>query len=662
MDEQQLQQIAQQIGPQVINQAVQRVLSELQDEDLTAEELMPLIAALEETLSNPALYPQTLQAMYEAEIAEPGDFPEQFDPSFVVLMVIVLNKVAEVLQQRQTSLPANFAKGGLTEVARLLQAQGRRGDSMLAHINPAEAAVLRRMGGTGRINPMTGLPEFGFFKSVAKAVTSTVKSVTGAVKDVVKSLGPVAPIIAAVAAPWAIGALAPMLGGSSLLAGALYGAGTSALTGGNVVQGALMGGLSGGLGDIVGGAASNALKLGLSPENVTLLGNALVGGAAGAATGQGFGKGAVTGAAGTMLGNTIGKLAGQGAGTAWGQGLTQAGKTVGQMSAAGFPLKQALVGGALSGVISGGLAANRSPLERAGQVGTEIDTQIERVEKLLADPSVPESAKQAYGDYLNKLQLSKSTMTGYQDTLGNLPQTSTEYQRVSDLMTQPGAGTTTQGVYQDLGVAPPPSAGLGSTQLGFNAPTALAAGAIMAPLALESLAKMQTPQEIQQAIKSSNPEYFENLRLSSWDWNDIAQKAAAANMPLGTYVATNWNNLTEGSRYTSPGGTVTPPAPSNLNPAQQPAMARGGALSKVAYLARGAGTGRSDEIDARLSDGEYVMDAETVALLGDGSTRAGAKKLDEMRVKLRQHKGKNLARGKFSSTAKSPLAYLKGAA
>ena len=72
----------------------------------------------------------------------------------------------------------------------------------------------------------------------------------------------------------------------------------------------------------------------------------------------------------------------------------------------------------------------------------------------------------------------------------------------------------------------------------------------------------------------------------------------------------------------------------------------------------GAGTGRSDEIDAKLSDGEYVLDAETVSLLGDGSTEAGIKRLDEMRENLRSHKGKALAKGKFSPNAKAPEAYL----
>jgi hypothetical protein len=56
------------------------------------------------------------------------------------------------------------------------------------------------------------------------------------------------------------------------------------------------------------------------------------------------------------------------------------------------------------------------------------------------------------------------------------------------------------------------------------------------------------------------------------------------------------------------------------------------------------------------------MDAETVALLGDGSTREGARRLDDMRSKLRAHKGKVLARGEFSPNAKSPLSYLKEAA
>ena len=45
---------------------------------------------------------------------------------------------------------------------------GREGDTMLAHINPEEAAILKALGGSGTINPNTGLPEYK--KAVKKVV------------------------------------------------------------------------------------------------------------------------------------------------------------------------------------------------------------------------------------------------------------------------------------------------------------------------------------------------------------------------------------------------------------------------------------------------------------------------------------------------------------
>lgn len=75
---------------------------------------------------------------------------------------------------------------------------------------------------------------------------------------------------------------------------------------------------------------------------------------------------------------------------------------------------------------------------------------------------------------------------------------------------------------------------------------------------------------------------------------------------------------------------------------------------------KGGGTGVSDSIPAKLSDGEYVIDAQTVSMLGDGSSDAGAKKLDVMRENIRKHKGAALSKGKFAPNAKAPLSYLKG--
>lgn len=48
----------------------------------------------------------------------------------------------------------------LPAIAQFLQSQGRRGDSILAHINPKEAALLKKMGGAETVNPATGLPEY----------------------------------------------------------------------------------------------------------------------------------------------------------------------------------------------------------------------------------------------------------------------------------------------------------------------------------------------------------------------------------------------------------------------------------------------------------------------------------------------------------------------
>jgi len=63
-------------------------------------------------------------------------------------------KIAKLLK---TDVMADIDMPG---IAQFLQSQGRRGDSILAHINPKEAMLLQNMGGAGTSNPATGLPEF----------------------------------------------------------------------------------------------------------------------------------------------------------------------------------------------------------------------------------------------------------------------------------------------------------------------------------------------------------------------------------------------------------------------------------------------------------------------------------------------------------------------
>lgn len=48
----------------------------------------------------------------------------------------------------------------LKSLAQVLQSKGRKGDTVLAHITPKEMMILKAEGGSGTINPDTGLPEF----------------------------------------------------------------------------------------------------------------------------------------------------------------------------------------------------------------------------------------------------------------------------------------------------------------------------------------------------------------------------------------------------------------------------------------------------------------------------------------------------------------------
>jgi hypothetical protein len=51
-------------------------------------------------------------------------------------------------------------RSGLTALANQVREAGRGRDTVLAHITPEEAALLKARGGRGSINPVTGLPEF----------------------------------------------------------------------------------------------------------------------------------------------------------------------------------------------------------------------------------------------------------------------------------------------------------------------------------------------------------------------------------------------------------------------------------------------------------------------------------------------------------------------
>jgi hypothetical protein len=121
---------------------------------------------------------------------------------------------------------------------------------------------------------------------------------------------------------------------------------------------------------------------------------------------------------------------------------------------------------------------------------------------------------------------------------------------------------------------------------------------------------------------------------------------------------------------------VSPQQPSTQQQMPQqvqmpPAMKRGGlpAVSNVPLAegrldfrkgsaVHGPGDGQSDDIPAMLADGEYVIDAETVAQIGNGSTKAGAQALDKFRENIRAHK-RSAPLNKIPPKTKALTSYLK---
>lgn len=81
-------------------------------------------------------------------------------------------------------------------------------------------------------------------------------------------------------------------------------------------------------------------------------------------------------------------------------------------------------------------------------------------------------------------------------------------------------------------------------------------------------------------------------------------------------------------------------------------------------IAKGTpGTGQKDDVPAMidgqepaaLSEGEYVIPADVVAIIGDGNNEAGAKILDDMVAQIRQgHKGSPDQPKPFAGALRSP--------
>jgi hypothetical protein len=269
-----------QAGEEVDPAAVQELRRDLTGLNLPLELILAMLTMVEGLLAEPGNYAQLRQELLAEGVPE-DLLPEQFDGEFFGAMQLALEQMINM--QPQTGQPIQaFAEGGLASlrpIAKELQSFGRNGDTILAHINPAEARMLQRMGGSGTINPVTGLREYIFkgvgkvFKGIGKAFKAVGKAVSNAVKGLVKGVtkfvkSPVGKIMTAVALGYFLGpAAASMIGVSSTVgvaavSGVIGGFGSSMLGGDNLktsLRNGAIGGVLAGVGaGVMGGAEAFA--------------------------------------------------------------------------------------------------------------------------------------------------------------------------------------------------------------------------------------------------------------------------------------------------------------------------------------------------------------------------------------------------------------------
>lgn len=215
-------------------------------------------------------YREVVAELVRRDAVDEGDLPDTYDPA---LFSLIHSLVREALQ-RSSGAAQGFAKGGLASLkqsAARIKAAGRGDDTVLAHITPAEAALLKARGGSGDTNPLTGLPEYGFFKSIGKIFKA------------------VAPILGTV--------VGGMFGMPFL--GAVIGGGLGGAMGGGGIKGALLGAGTAALGSLAFGGVSSLMSGGEFMQGVTNTLPSYLGGSGETFGGTLFGSGANPAMSGT---------------------------------------------------------------------------------------------------------------------------------------------------------------------------------------------------------------------------------------------------------------------------------------------------------------------------------------------------------------------------
>jgi hypothetical protein len=525
----------------------------------------------------------------------------------------------------------------LHTAAKYLESRGRGNDKMLVHMTPNEVKGLQSLamsaGGSLTINPETGLPEAGFLESILPMLA-------GAGLMMIPGVGPLA--------------AAAMVGGAT-----------------GIATGSLEKGLMAGLGAYGGAGITGSLA------------------SAGASAAGELGATAATEA-----------LAAQGAGDIAASQIANTGAAAGLPGAAASNIDPSLLNamsvrdvaasnviGSTAGLPMGASSALQSAIpqmgadaavQTAGRVGaTSAMTPTQAMTKGLgAVTSSPSAAGSFLGD--NMFNIGAAAIPALaQDTANYQPTTSDDEEESSLQRISPNframRPTTPNPYYQP------------------QYPTYGAEGGIMqayqAGGPVERMSQMNTainpqggmyPQgmidKTQYALPTQRPTSMEVLDAGAqrmFAEGGIARYApgGVAHLPVkGTYrdsdsatankdayeaAMIRLNKIRKGANLSS----VSMPKSNVKGLGDLPELAAGGSLggySDGGRMLKGPGDGMSDSIPgvignkqpARLADGEFVVPADVVSHLGNGSTDAGAKKLYSMMDKIRKARTGTKKQGK----------------
>jgi len=673
---------------QAVQQATSAISSKL--DGLSDKQLDLFIQFIQYLYDNPQEYKNILEQLISGGAIPRGVFPEEHNPE---LLATLLYAALDAKKQRgggqraPMQAPVGMARGGIADAARMVAAQGRAGDTMLAHITPQEAQMLRARGGAGTVNPATGLPEYGFFLTeifnfIKEVTDPIIKPIVEVAKDIVES--PIGKVLTTVALTAVLGPYA------GAFAAPLASAGTTLLAGGNLKD-ALISGATAYFG-APGGAVSNFVgKMGITNQALNAaISSGIVGTGAAALSGKSLEDSVKTGLMQGVIGGAVqvgGNLyQGDSLKDAFGRQIQLPGTPAAQQSTAaqqateGVPTPRSAsqdvltpskvaptnfkpdyslsaapnapgpAGGPPSGFKpnyslsaapnasgpAGALRPSGGPISAPPPMEASFMDQAKGLAGKAWDYIAP-SKQGLQGDALYKAAADEQKRAAAQGfTLSN----------------KEALAKVSPNVFEKYG--PLAAAGIGALALGggFKSDQPTSAGLVDR----DASGKPITGAD----LIAQNPRkyYMQGLPGVQYDergaivggsrWSPTATMADVR-VPSSQATSTQLPSLQQGifapRRPMQPiyQPYNTPSMYTNLVPQYAvggiASLGQGGYPRKTGEI-DGPGTGTSDDVPAMLSDGEFVMTAKAVRGMGNGSRREGAKRMYDLMHKLERNAGR----------------------